>query len=97
MTTAQDVTDITCQHKSCLFLMFKLILQNFKGLLFKIKVIKGFSAKLKVLKDCNQIKGFKGSTRGPAFRMLSYFKPQQTVYMHVLIFVGSSRSIFVMT
>ena len=25
---------------------------------FKIKVIKGFSAKLKVLKDCNQIKGF---------------------------------------
>ena len=29
-----------------------------KGLLIKIKVIKGFSAKLKVLKDCNQIKGF---------------------------------------
>ena len=26
--------------------------------------MKGFSAKLKVLKDCNQIKGFKGSTRG---------------------------------
>ena len=40
-------------------------LANFKGLLIKIKVIKGFSAKLKVLKDCNQIKGFKGSTRGP--------------------------------
>ena len=31
---------------------------KFKGLLIKIKVIKGFSAKLKVLKDCNQIKGF---------------------------------------
>ena len=38
--------------------MFKLILQNFKGLLIKIKVIKGFSAKFKVLKDFNQIKGF---------------------------------------
>ena len=33
-------------------------LANFKGLLIRIKVIKGFSAKLKVLKDCNQIKGF---------------------------------------
>ena len=33
-------------------------LANFKVLLIKIKVIKGFSAKLKVLKDCNQIKGF---------------------------------------
>ena len=33
-------------------------LLKFKGLLIKIKVIKGFSAKLKVLKDCNQIKGF---------------------------------------
>ena len=33
-------------------------LEKFKGLLIKIKVIKGFSAKLKVLKDCNQIKGF---------------------------------------
>ena len=31
---------------------------KFKGLLIKIKVIKGFSAKLKVLKDCSQIKGF---------------------------------------
>ena len=31
---------------------------KFKGLFIKIKVIKGFSAKLKVLKDCNQIKGF---------------------------------------
>ena len=33
-------------------------LEKFKGLLIKIKIIKGFSAKLKVLKDCNQIKGF---------------------------------------
>ena len=33
-------------------------LSKFKGLLIKIKVIKGFSGKLKVLKDCNQIKGF---------------------------------------
>ena len=33
-------------------------LAKFKGLLIKIKVIKGFPAKLKVLKDCNQIKGF---------------------------------------
>ena len=33
-------------------------LAKFKGLLIKIKVNKGFSAKLKVLKDCNQIKGF---------------------------------------
>ena len=33
-------------------------LAKFKGLLIKIKVIKGFSAKLKVLKDCKQIKGF---------------------------------------
>ena len=33
-------------------------LAKFKGLLIKKKVIKGFSAKLKVLKDCNQIKGF---------------------------------------
>ena len=31
---------------------------KFKGLLIKIKVIKGFPAKFKVLKDCNQIKGF---------------------------------------
>ena len=33
-------------------------LAKFKGLLIKVKVIKGFSAKLQVLKDCNQIKGF---------------------------------------
>ena len=35
-----------------------LVNAKFKGLFIKIKVIKGFSAKLKVLKDCNQIKGF---------------------------------------
>ena len=50
----------------CMFYFFCSDLAKFKGLLLKIKVIKGFSAKLKVLKDCNQIKGFKGSTRGPA-------------------------------
>ena len=33
-------------------------LEKVKDLLIKIKVIKGFSAKLKVLKDCIQIKGF---------------------------------------
>ena len=33
-------------------------LAKFKGLLAKIKVTKGFSTKLKVLKDYNQIKGF---------------------------------------
>ena len=33
-------------------------LAKFKGLLTKTKVIKGFSAKLKVLKDWHQIKGF---------------------------------------
>ena len=33
-------------------------LAKFKGLLIKIKVIKGFQPKVKVLKDCNQIKGF---------------------------------------
>ena len=32
--------------------------EEVKGLLIKIKVIKGFSVKSKVLKDCNQIKGF---------------------------------------
>ena len=58
MNTAQDVTDITCQYAYGLFLMFKLILQKLKVYLIKIKVVKGFSAKLKVLKDCNQIKDF---------------------------------------
>ena len=33
-------------------------LEKVKGLFIKIMVIKSFSAKLKVLKDCNQIKGF---------------------------------------
>ena len=53
INTAQDVTDITCQH-----MYVHNDLAKFKGLLIKKKVIKGFSAKLKVLKDCNQIKGF---------------------------------------
>ena len=53
MNTAQDVTNITCRHSYVLTDLGK-----FKGLLNKIKVIKGFPAKLKVLKDCNQIKGF---------------------------------------
>ena len=50
---AQDVTGITFEHT-----YLPTDLAKFKGLLIKIKVIKGFSAKLKVLKDCNQIKGF---------------------------------------
>ena len=50
---SQDATDITCPHT-----YVQTNLAKFKGLLIKIKVIKGFSAKLKVLKDCNQIKGF---------------------------------------
>ena len=41
-----------------LFCCAKTDLEKFKGLLIKIKVIKGFSAKLKVLKDYNQIKCF---------------------------------------
>ena len=40
---------------------------KYKGFLIKIKVFIGFSAKLKVLKDSNKIKGFKGSPRGPAY------------------------------
>ena len=36
-----------------------------KCFLTKIKVFISFSAKLKVLKDLNKIKGFKGSPRGP--------------------------------
>ena len=58
MSTAQDVTDITCQHRYGPNFYVLTDLSKFKGLLIKIKVIKGFSAKLKVLKDCNQIKGF---------------------------------------
>ena len=52
MNTAQDVTDITCVS----YVLTDVA--KFKGLFIKIKVIIGFSAKLKVLKDCNQIKGF---------------------------------------
>ena len=52
MNTAQDVTDITCVS------YVQTDLAKFENLLIKIKVIKGFSAKLKVLKDCSQIKGF---------------------------------------
>ena len=47
---------------------FQTDLAKFKGLLIKIKVIKGFSAKLKVLRIATKLKvskGFKGSTRGP--------------------------------
>ena len=57
MNTAQDVTDITRQHVWSISYVLT-DLAKFKGLLIKIKVIKGFSAKLKVLKNCNQIKGF---------------------------------------
>ena len=58
MNTAQDVTDSTYQHTYGLISYAQTDLEKVKGLLIKIKVIKGFSAKLKVLKDCNQIKGF---------------------------------------
>ena len=58
MITPQDVTDITYQHIYGLISYSQTDIAKFKGLLIKIKVIKGFSAKLKVLKDCNQIKGF---------------------------------------
>ena len=58
MNTPQDVTDITYQHMYGLISDAKTDLAKFKGLLIRIKVFKGFSAKLKVLKDCNQIKGF---------------------------------------
>ena len=58
MNTCEDVTYITHQHMHGLICFAQTDLQKFKGLLIKIKVIKVFSAKLKVLKDCNQIKGF---------------------------------------
>ena len=58
MNTAQYVTDITYQHMYGLTSYVHTDLAKFKGLLIKIKVIKGFSAKYKVLKVCNQIKGF---------------------------------------
>ena len=66
MNTAQDVTDSAYKHMYGLISYVQTDLDKVKGLLIKIKVIKGFSAKLKVLKDCYQIKGFKGSTRGAA-------------------------------
>ena len=58
MNTPQDATDITYQHMNGLISYAQTDFEKVKGLLIKIKVIKGFSAKLKVLKDCNQIKGF---------------------------------------
>ena len=48
MNTAQDVTDITYQHMYGLISYAPTDLKKVKGLLIKIKVIKGFSAKLKV-------------------------------------------------
>ena len=65
---SQDVTDITCPYA---YMYVQTDLAKFKGLLIKIKVIKGFSATLKVSKGC------KGYTRGPAlsifFLILSSF------------------------
>ena len=58
MNIAQDVLDITYQHMYGLISYAQTDHEKVKGLFIKIKVIKGFSAKLKVLKDCNQIKGF---------------------------------------
>ena len=58
MNICEDVTDITYHHMNGLICYAQTDLQKFKGLLIKIKVIKGFSATLKVFKDCNQIKGF---------------------------------------
>ena len=46
-------------------------LSKFKGLLIKIKVIKGVSAKLKGLKVS---KGFKGSTRQPEKKQLDLIR-----------------------
>ena len=49
-------------------LFLHLQIAKYKGFLIKIKFFFiGFSAKLKVLKDFNKIKGFKSSPRGPAF------------------------------
>ena len=58
MNTTQDVTESTYQYMNDLISYAQTDLEKVKGLLIKIKVIKGFSAKLEVLKDCNQIKGF---------------------------------------
>ena len=45
---------------TCIYSVLLLHLQiaKYKGDLIKIKVFTGFSAKLKVLKDFNKIKGF---------------------------------------
>ena len=48
-------------------LLLHLQIAKYKGFLIKIKVFIGFSNKLKVLKDFNEIKGFKGSPRVPAW------------------------------
>ena len=48
MKTGQDVTDSTYQHMYGLSSYAQIDLEKVKGLLIKIKVIKGFSAKLKV-------------------------------------------------
>ena len=45
MNTREDVTDITYQHMLGLICFAQTDLQKFKGLLIKIKVIKGFLAK----------------------------------------------------
>ena len=58
MNAAQDVTDISYRHMYGLISYAQTDQEKVKGLLIKINVIKGFSAKSKVLKDCNQIKGF---------------------------------------
>ena len=57
MNTAQDVRHYLSTYIWSISYV-QTDLAKFKGLLIKIKVVKGFSAKLKVLKDCNQIKGF---------------------------------------
>ena len=53
MNISQDVTDTSYQDMYGLISYAQNDLAKFKGLLIKIKVIKGFSGKLKVLKDCN--------------------------------------------
>ena len=57
-----------------IYSVFLLHLQiaKYKDFLIKIKVFIGFLAKLKVLKDFNKIKGFKGSPRGPAQPLYDY-------------------------
>ena len=61
-------TIICCYEMLHVYLILLLHLQiaKNKGFLIKRQVFTGFSAKLKVLKDFNKIKGFKGSLRGPA-------------------------------